>query len=143
MNKIRIRCPAVFLSALILLLWQDHTGGVRFALLSAVLHESGHILAAWWITGRFPALTISLTGISLRTSRFLSAGELFLLAAAGPMSNFMACIALMMKLDHQASYWGYFLACSNLCMGLFNLIPLGPLDGKRMLQALRMTQLTK
>lgn len=143
MNKIRIRCPALFLLGLILLLWQDHTGIARLALLASILHEAGHVLIFWLIHGHFPLLTLTLNGISLQAEQGLTSGELFLLAAAGPISNFVACSVMLLAINHRASYWGYFFACTNLCMGLFNLIPLGPLDGKRMFQALRMKQLEK
>lgn len=143
MRKIRIRCPAVFLAALIVLLWHDHTGFLRLALASAVLHESGHVIACRCITRQFPVLTLSLTGISMRPGQQLAPGQLLLLAAAGPLANFLTCIALMLRLKYHASYLGYFFASANLCMGLFNLLPLGPLDGKRMLQALKMEKAGK
>ena len=137
MSWLRARRPVLVLAALWLMLYRDRTGLVRIGLLAALLHETGHVLAWLLLTRRWPVLRLSLRGIGLDTScAHLSRRQVFWLACAGPAANFALCGAALAKMQWQASYWGYFFAAANLVTGLFNLLPLGDLDGRRMLQSL-------
>lgn len=137
MKRLRVRHPVLLLAGLVLLLQRDPLGLVRMALLASVLHEGGHLAVFWLYKRRWPVLTVSMRGIGmeLRGEWFTPAQQLWL-AAAGPLANFTVSAAVCLLLQHKASYAGYFFACANLCVGLFNLLPLGRLDGRRILQAL-------
>ena len=137
MKKLTVRRPVLVLTLLVLLLWRDHSGLVRMALAASLLHESGHILVYCRLTGRFPPLTLSAGGIGLRlTDERFTPRQLLALAAAGPAVNLTLCAVFWLAQQRQASYAGSFFAGVNLCLGLFNLLPVGPLDGRRMLAAL-------
>ena len=136
MRHLRLRQPVLLLAALWFVLYRDHSGLVRVGLLAALLHECGHVAAWLAMTKRLPVLSFSLRGIGLDTSAArLSRRQTFLLALAGPLTNLLMCAAALGRMQMAASYWGYFFAAANLATGLFNLLPLGDLDGRRMLQS--------
>lgn len=138
MRWLRARRPIWLLANLWLLLYFDHTGLVRVGILAALLHESGHVLAWLLLTKTPPVLRLHGGGIALDASAWpLTRKQTFILAAAGPLSNLLFCGGTLLLMQHRASYWGYFFAAANLALALFNLLPFGMLDGKRLLAALR------
>ena len=138
MKHLRIRRPVLFFAALFAALYFDHTGLVRVGLLASLLHECGHAAVWWALTGSLPVLRLSLRGVGLDAAGArLSRGGDFLLALAGPLSNLLLCGLTLLKMQLSASYWGYFFAAANLAVGLFNLLPVGDLDGRRLLGCLR------
>ena len=129
---IRLRQPELLLLGLWFGLTHDPLGILRISLLCSLLHESGHI-AAWIIfTGTLPMLELSPCGIGLclGNSR-LSPCKEGILAAAGPAVNLIAAGMAYLWMLYSASYWGWFFLGTNLLVGGFNLLPVGPLDGKR------------
>lgn len=129
---IRLRQPELLLMGLWLGLTHDPLGILRISLLCSLLHESGHI-AAWIVfTGTLPVLELSPGGIGLclGTAQLSPRREGFL-AAAGPVVNLIAAGAVYLWMQYRASYWGWFFLGTNLLVGGFNLLPVGPLDGKR------------
>lgn len=129
---IRLRQPEVLLLGLWFGLMHDPLGILRISLLCSLLHESGHI-AAWVVfTGTLPVLELSPGGIGLCLGNArLSPCKEGVLAAAGPSVNLIAAGAAYLWMQQSASYWGWFFLGTNLLVGGFNLLPVGPLDGKR------------
>ena len=129
---IRLRQPEMLLLGLWFGLMHDPLGILRISLLCSLLHESGHI-AAWVIfTGTLPVLELSPGGIGLCLGNArLSPCKEGVLAAAGPSVNLIAAGAAYLWMQQSASYWGWFFLGTNLLVGGFNLLPVGPLDGKR------------
>ena len=139
MRRVRVRQPVLLLVVLIAVLLRDTSGLARMALLASLLHESGHVLAYRLLLKRFPVLNLAPWGIGLRWHSGLEGSPrcLFCVAAAGPAVNLLLCAALLGLMQLRAGYWGYCFAGVNLCTGLFNLLPVGSLDGARILTALR------
>lgn len=129
---IRLRQPELLLLGLWFGLTHDPLGILRISLLCSLLHESGHI-AAWIIfTGTLPMLELSPGGIGLCLGNArLSPCKEGILAAAGPAVNLIAAGMAYLWMLYSASYWGWFFLGTNLLVGGFNLLPVGPLDGKR------------
>lgn len=129
---IRLRQPEVLLLGLWFGLMHDPLGILRISLLCSLLHESGHI-AAWVVfTGTLPVLELSPGGIGLCLGNArLSPCKEGVLAAAGPSVNLIAAGTAYLWMQQSASYWGWFFLGTNLLVGGFNLLPVGPLDGKR------------
>ena len=123
----------MFLLLALLLAW-DGTGVLRISAACAVLHETGHLLLfrAW--VGHWPRLRIAPGQVELQMRGILLPPKReFLLAAAGPAANFMACAAALGWMEYvAASYNGYWFAAANLLVGGANLLPLPGLDGARM-----------
>lgn len=128
---LRIKDPVLLCGAYYWILARDATGILRMGLLAAVLHECGHIAAWLALTRRPPQIEVSLIGLCLRWQQArLSGGRLVLLAMAGPAVNLALAGGTLLALQRQACFAGYEFACCNLLLGIFNLLPLPPLDGQ-------------
>lgn len=126
--------PVPALAGLCLLLLADGAGLVRLSLLASLVHESGHVLAYRLLVGRLPPLRLTLSGIGLRAEGLpLSRRQESLLLAAGPAANFACCGVLALLIGLRASWGRYFFLAANLCVGCYNLLPFGALDGARLL----------
>ncbi len=96
------------------------------ALCAAAAHELGHLAAIRVVGGRISAFRLSAAGAELRLEGTLSYGRELLCALAGPMVNLALAFA--------ASRLGAMVfAGMNLALGVFNLLPLGALDGGKAL----------
>lgn len=94
--------------------------------LSAALHEAGHLIALRCMRVRIHKLRLGLTGAVLYTPP-LAYGRELLAAAAGPAVNAVCTLAFLHA-------WPRF-ALVNLLLLFYNLLPLYPLDGGRILRA--------
>lgn len=100
-------------------------------LLSAVLHELAHGLILSWLGQAPQEVCFRLEGARMETPP-LSYRQELLCAAAGPAVSML----LGLTLPVFPMLGGY-----SLCLGLFNLLPLGSLDGGRMLRCILLLHL--
>ena len=128
--------PVCTLALLFFLFQRDGTGLARLSLAAALWHESGHLLAYRLLRGDWPPLQVQFTGFSLE-GRLLSRGQDLWVTLAGPAANFLACLGFWSAARYKASYGLYACAAVNLWVGAFNLLPVGPLDGRRLWKLLR------
>ena len=128
--------PILLCACLAVGLLFDPMGFLRMALLCSVVHELGHVVAYWGATGRFPPLQLSVGGITLKKIHFLSLRQEIVVLLAGPAANFIFVAVLYGVALHKASYGVCFLAAVSFCTGVYNLLPIGVLDGARLLQNL-------
>ena len=104
-----------------------------FAVLSSVfLHEMGHTVAALLLGKKMISVRIVPTGINITLSAPSSYTEELCIAAAGPLMNLLyALTAIVLPYSFGAT-----VRTVSLFLGIFNLLPLTPLDGGRILCAL-------
>jgi len=125
--------PGFFLM-LALLLYLD--GGLLFwaALSAALLHELAHFAAARSFGARLRRLRLTAAGaeMQLQTPSPLPYPAEFTIAAVGPLTN----LALALLLANLPVPHHDLLAGVHLSLGVFNLLPVEPLDGSRLLRLL-------
>lgn len=123
---------------LAVLLFLDEQNILPWALLACLIHELGHYLMIQMLGGRVCAFRLSIVGAEMtpERKRLFSYREELLIAAAGPLASLSA--ALLAGYAARAGQWeGLYLFCGlNLLAGLFNLLPVSPLDGGRILRIL-------
>lgn len=111
----------------------DTAGLLRMGLCCAFLHEAGHVLAFLFCKRRLPRFSLRAGGFAMRGVESLSAAQEFWVLCAGPAANFFAALAALWCAQKQASYSLYFFIAVNLCIGFYNLLPFGTLDGARLI----------
>lgn len=128
----RLELTPGFLVLLALLFYLDEGMDLLgWGILACALHELGHVLAVRALGGRLRALKLSAVGaqLTLDPERPLSYGRELLAALAGPGASLLTAWL--------AARSGLFLfAGLSMGQGLFNLLPLQPLDGGRCVQLL-------
>lgn len=116
-----------FVVLLALLCYLDEgLGLLGWGLLACALHELGHIAAIRLLGGRVERLRLTAVGAELAQdgARPLSYGKEALAVLAGPAASLLTAWLAM-----RASF--FLLAGLSLGQGLFNLLPVLPLDGGR------------
>lgn len=121
----RVEVTAGFLLVVALANFLDGQGLVPLALLACLCHELGHYIAICLLGGRVRRVRLTAVGAVMSLERGMSyLGEL-LAALAGPGANLLLA-ALLCRWEVMALFAGM-----NLMLGLFNLLPVGRLDGGR------------
>ena len=110
---------------------------VGWFLLACAVHEGGHLLAIRALGGRVGSLRLTGLGAVMIPRGVFGYRTDCLVALAGPAASLV--LALL------AAPFCQTLAGLSLVLGLFNLLPLGPLDGGRVLRGilLRLTGLDR
>lgn len=107
------------------------------SLLAAAVHEGGHLLVLRLLGAGGGRLRVDAAGFCWqRRGRMLSYGAEVIALLAGPGANLLAALALAHLAAAGVWRGGYFLAGTQLTLGLFNLLPVLPLDGAQVLEDL-------
>lgn len=128
---VKIECSPLFLPGLCLLAWFDPLGAFRPFLIAAALHELGHAAAIWLLGGRIDAVRLGFGDACIRTG-FLTYRTETLCALAGPAANILCFAAFCTRFSAFAEM--------SLLLGAYNLLPVWPLDGARVLRAALLSQ---
>ena len=129
-SGIHCRLSLLFPAVLLYLLYTDQSGLSLFCFSAAIIHESGHLMAAYILSAKPKELTVSCFGMRLRVSDSLQhPSQEVLIALAGPLMNLMHSV-LLYVLPVNTIY-----AKLHIVMVVFNLLPVLPLDGGRILHA--------
>ena len=126
-NRVNLT-PGFLLLAGILIYLDQNVDILIWGIMASFCHELGHVLAARRFGGRVEVLSLTVTGAELKFSypTVISYGAESIIALAGPAVNLMiGAIAL--------GFNSQMIAMTSIAVGLFNLIPILPLDGGRIL----------
>ena len=130
----RLEVSGGFLLWLALLWYLGMEEVLLWCLAASLLHELGHALAAWCMGAAVSRLRLTVVGAEmvLRPSRLLSYPQELVIALSGPAANLLTgLLAARLPGDWQTVFIG-----SSVMLGVFNLLPLAPLDGGQALRAL-------
>ncbi|MBD5082472.1 MAG: hypothetical protein HDT44_12020 [Ruminococcaceae bacterium] len=131
LGKMRISLDFTFFAVLGLVCAFDSGGYGLLYLAACLCHETAH-LAVMAVKGQAPReIIFSGGGICIRQSGAFS----FAVLAAGSAANFLLFGIFHFGLTQDSIYKMIF-AAANLCVGVFNLLPMGDLDGKRLAEEL-------
>lgn len=131
-DRPRLEASPGFLLLLGVLYWLDEgVGLLPWGLLACAVHELGHVAAALALGGRAERLSLTAVGAELSFSYRspLTYGQDSFVALAGPAANLLLG-GLFFALGRQLP------AVLSLGVGAFNLLPILPLDGGRVLYGL-------
>lgn len=107
-------------------------------MLFAFIHELGHMFAGIILKLKPKSLSFMPFGISITFETYeyekLIEIKKILIAIAGPLTNLIVCIITAFL--HIEDKTKELIIYSNILIGLFNLIPLYPLDGGRILKGM-------
>lgn len=128
-EKLRMEVSPGFLLLLGMLFWLDEgVGLLPWGLLACALHELGHVAAASYFGGEVERLSLTVVGAELTFSYRvpLSYWRDSVVALAGPLVNLISGGAA-------AALGWHIPAAVSLGLGAFNLLPIHPMDGGRVL----------
>ena len=113
-------------------------GAARLLLLiffTASVHELGHYMALKICDGSVAELHLGVIGVSMRHQYSATYIEEIFIASGGPIASaVLAAISAVMARQTQANIL-YHLAGMSLLLCIFNLLPILPMDGGRILYA--------
>lgn len=124
MRKIELAPSAALF--FLLAAWLDPFGAFGPFLLAAAEHELAHLAALRLCGVRVEGIRLGFGDAQIRTG-FLGWRAEFICALAGPAANLLSFPAARIRFP--------VFAAVSLLLGLFNLLPMPPLDGGRMLRA--------
>lgn len=137
-GKMLLRFEFSFFVVLAIFSVLDKSGYGFISLFACVCHECGHILAMKIKKRKIDGLVFYGGGIRLKKTEFWDG---FFVTVAGSLVN----LILFLLFYYTSDYTNLFLllfAITNLIIGCFNLLPIGRLDGKRILEMLLIHFLT-
>lgn len=105
----------------------DRSGSVLPILCAMVVHELAHVVMMLACGGQVRRLTLRFADLQIAASGLGYRQEL-LAALAGPLVNLICGAAFCMQRPSFAAY--------SLMLGIYNLLPVWPLDGGRLLRTL-------
>ena len=131
-DRPRLEASPGFLLLLGALFWLDEGIGLMpWGLAACVFHELGHIAAAALLGGRVERLSLTAVGAELRIDypAPLTYARDSLVSLAGPGANLLAGVVFLALGQELA-------AALTMAVGAFNLLPILPLDGGRVVYGL-------
>lgn len=107
-------------------------------LMALILHEMGHIYVAKSRGYSTNIIKFDMLGANIKLDAKIQKDDLFNIAFAGPCVNFIICIlctSLWWILPETYAFSAEFFRC-NLMLAGFNMLPVEPLDGGKMLDSI-------
>ena len=133
----KIQCSYPLLSMAALLVAFDSGGELILLLAAAGIHELGHLAAIRLLGAEIRGIRLAVGGmvIDYNGSRLSYFGDM-VTALAGPAASILAAVFFSLVARSQPLDGLFYFTGLNLLLGLFNLVPVLPLDGGRAVLAL-------
>ncbi|MBR5773875.1 MAG: site-2 protease family protein [Clostridia bacterium] len=133
-GRVRVKISFMFFAALTLLFVADSGGLAIITLFCAALHEMGHIIAMVCLGDAPDEIAFGIFGIRIQQNKSMPSvlGQV-VIVACGPLVNIVLLIVSLVMNSAIESRFLLMLSAVNLVMAAFNLLPILPLDGGRLL----------
>lgn len=122
----RLEVTPGFVAALCLLRLLVEPGVFSAFLAAAAAHEAGHLIALWLTGTKVCGMRLGVCDAQILTGT-LGYRQEIICALAGPAASVLLCLALQKEMPTCAAI--------SLLLGLFNALPVFPLDGGRAMRA--------
>lgn len=139
----RFRIHPLFYALALLLVLFGQAAAFLWTLAAVCLHEAGHALAARARGYVVREVTLYPYGAAMSANERMDGASCVIVGLAGPAANFLAAaliLALWWLFPAIYPFTHHFLT-ANLAIALFNLIPVYPLDGSRVVTGLARNRL--
>lgn len=134
---IQVEITYFFVALIALILISDKTGTVWMPLLSAFLHEMGHLIAMKKQGCNINKIVLSPIGASIVRKDFKASYKSDrIICLFGPLTNLILFTACLIACNFFRNDKILLFALINLFMGLFNLLPIASFDGSGILKSL-------
>lgn len=132
---INIKVKFMFVAVITIFLILDKTGIAIFMFIATITHELGHVMALLSLGYKPSELSFEIIGIKLiQPIKTINYIKEIIIYISGPLINIIMFTVLYFC-SAQASFMKVF-AYIHLFIGIFNLLPIGTLDGGRVLNLL-------
>ena len=118
---------------LLLMAWlnyADTEGLLAMTVLACIAHELGHYCMIALLGGTIESVRLTVAGAEIRLGSEMSYLREIACASAGPFLN----LVLSMLCGRLRGEWWLIFAGINLSLAIFNLLPIGGLDGGRIMR---------
>ena len=109
----------------------DEKLGAGITILAMVIHELGHLVCIYFITGKWQALKSTFNGFRIPEERYLSYKQQMLQYASGAISNIIA--ALLAPICIGLNDYSETFVIINFATAISNLLPRDGYDGYRLI----------
>lgn len=138
MGKLKFRFHPLFIIYFFLCLYFGWFNNVFYYVVTVVLHEYGHYFVAKKFGYNTDGILYSIYGAGLNTTSSYKKSDDIKISLAGPLVNLFLIVLIVCFwwLIPSIYYFTYDFLVSNFVIMTFNLIPIYPLDGGRIVLAL-------
>lgn len=142
MGKLKIKFQPLFALYCFVCIYFNWFNKIFFYVLTVTLHEYGHYLVANHYGYKIDSLIYSLSGAGITTNDEFAIKDEIKIAIAGPLVNIVLilliiCMWWIFPMSYLYTY--DFLIC-NIVVLIFNLVPIYPLDGGRIIMAIAISK---
>lgn len=133
-GRVKIKVSFWFFAMLTMLFVIDKKGVALIALVCVALHELGHIAALCFFDNQPDEIVFGIFGIRIQQNKYiLSDFRQTVVVFCGPLVNIVLFFAFLLANLFFEKQIFLIISATNLVMGIFNLLPIIPLDGGRIL----------
>ena len=119
----------LFAALVTLMLCVDRTGLILPTLFAVCVHELGHLFAMWLLECAPKKIKLIPTSVQITAPITKRYRNDILIALFGPLVNFFFTLVFYVNYMFFKNDVSFFYAGINLCLGLFNSLPVSGLDG--------------
>lgn len=127
---IKVEITFLFVAFVAFIISLKAPSNVFITILSSLFHEIGHLLMMLIVGNKPKKIRFEITGINIiRNNTDISTKNEILIALGGPLANAFVLIVCCLILSFYNTEMILLIACTNLILMAFNLLPIKRLDG--------------